>query len=83
MFNCKVVNMPLSTSEKLLAHVGELQGPNNATSYRSLVGGLKYLKLTRPDLTFFCQQRMLVPARSNNAASSSCQTYIKVRKGNN
>jgi hypothetical protein len=40
MFNCKVVNMPLSTSEKLSAHVGELQGPNDATSYRSLVGGL-------------------------------------------
>jgi hypothetical protein len=52
MFNCKAVNTPLSTSERLSAHVGELLGPNNTTNYRSLVGGLQYLTLTRPDLSF-------------------------------
>jgi hypothetical protein len=52
MFNCKAVNTPLSTSERLSAHVGELLGPNNTTNYRSLVGGLQYLTLTRSDLSF-------------------------------
>jgi hypothetical protein len=52
MFNCKPVNMPLSSSEKLSTHVGELLGLNDVTSYRSLVGGLQYLTLTRPDLAF-------------------------------
>jgi hypothetical protein len=52
MFNCKAVNTPLSTSERLSAHVGELLGPNNTTNYMSLVGGLQYLTLTRPDLSF-------------------------------
>jgi hypothetical protein len=52
MFNCKAVNTPLSTSERLSAHVGELLGPNDTTNYRSLVGGLQYLTLTRPDLSF-------------------------------
>jgi hypothetical protein len=51
MFNCKLVNTPLSTSKKLSTHVGELQGPNDATSYRSLVGGLQYLTMSRPDLS--------------------------------
>jgi hypothetical protein len=40
MVACKPVNTPLSTSEKLLVHEGTLLGPNGATSYRSLVGGL-------------------------------------------
>jgi hypothetical protein len=52
MFNCKAVNTPLSISERLSAHVGELLGPNDTTNYRSLVGGLQYLILTRPDLSF-------------------------------
>jgi hypothetical protein len=40
MVACKPVNTPLSTSEKLLVHEGTLLGPNDATSYHSLVGGL-------------------------------------------
>jgi hypothetical protein len=50
MFNCKPVNTPLPSSEKLSAHVGELLGPNDVTSYIILVGGLQYLTLTRPNL---------------------------------
>ena len=42
----------LSTSEKLRIDEGELLGPEDATRYRSIVGGLQYLTLTRPDLSF-------------------------------
>jgi hypothetical protein len=52
MLACKPVSTPLSTSEKLSAHTGELLGPVDATHYRSIVGGLQYLTLTRPDLAF-------------------------------
>jgi hypothetical protein len=52
MKHCKPISTPLSTSEKLSAHVGVALGPNDATRYRSIVGGLQYLTLTRPDLTF-------------------------------
>jgi hypothetical protein len=52
MKHCKPVSTPLSTSEKLSAHVGVALGLNDATSYRSIVGGLQYLTLTRPDLAF-------------------------------
>jgi hypothetical protein len=52
MAKCKPVSTPLSTSEKLSAHVGELLGPQDATNYQSIDGGLQYLTLTHPDLAF-------------------------------
>jgi histone deacetylase 1/2 len=52
MTNCKPVCTPLSTSEKLSAHEGTPLGPNDAKNYRSVVGALQYLTLTRPDISF-------------------------------
>jgi hypothetical protein len=42
----------MSTSEKLLLHEGDTLGQNDATQYRSIVGALQYLTLTRPDISF-------------------------------
>jgi hypothetical protein len=52
MTTCKPVNTMLSTSEKLSVHEGTLLGPNDATSYHSLVGGLQYSTLTQSDIAF-------------------------------
>lgn len=52
MFNCKTVSTPLSTIEKLSAYNGSILGVNDATKYRSIVGALQYLTLTRPDISF-------------------------------
>jgi hypothetical protein len=52
MTNCKPVSTPLSTSEKLSLHSGSPLGPEDATRYRSIVGALQYLTLTRPDIAF-------------------------------
>jgi histone deacetylase 1/2 len=52
MLSCKPVSTPLSTSEKLSAHEGVPLGPNDAKNYRSIVGALQYLTLTRPDISF-------------------------------
>jgi hypothetical protein len=52
MMMCKPVNTPLAILEKLSTYEGEVLGPNDATNYRSIVEGLQYLTLTRPDLTF-------------------------------
>jgi histone deacetylase 1/2 len=52
MSDCKAVNTPLSISEKLSAHEGTPLGPVDSTRYRSLVGALQYLTLTRPDLSY-------------------------------
>jgi histone deacetylase 1/2 len=52
MVNCKPVCTPLSTSEKLSAYKGTHLGPSDAKNYRSVVGALQYLTLTRPDISF-------------------------------
>lgn len=52
MSTCKAVSTPLSSSEKLSAFIGTPLGPQNATNYRSIVGALQYLTLTRPDIVF-------------------------------
>jgi hypothetical protein len=52
MTACKPINTSLSTSEKRSMHEGTLLEPNDATSYHSLVGGLQYLTLTKPDIAF-------------------------------
>lgn len=52
MSDCKSVNTPLSPNEKLVANEGTVLGQNDATQYRSIVGTLQYLTLTRPDIAF-------------------------------
>jgi histone deacetylase 1/2 len=52
MSSCKSVSTPLSTSEKLSVFEGTRLGPVDATRYRSIVGALQYLTLTRPDIAF-------------------------------
>lgn len=51
MRDCKPLATPLCTSENLKLEAGELLGPSDATNYRSVVGALQYLTLTRPDIS--------------------------------
>jgi histone deacetylase 1/2 len=52
MSNCKSSPTPLSSSEKITANAGELLGPDDSTKYRSMVGAIQYLTLTRPDIAY-------------------------------
>jgi hypothetical protein len=52
MDKSKPVDTPLSTSEKLSAVEGTSLGPEDSTKYRSLVGALQYLTLTRLNISF-------------------------------
>jgi hypothetical protein len=52
MENCKPTSTPLVPSEKLSRHGGTLLHTDDAFRYRSVVGGLQYLTLTRPDISF-------------------------------
>jgi histone deacetylase 1/2 len=52
MHNCKPVDTPLATSEKLSLTNGDHLGAEDSTKYRSMVGALQYLTLTRPYICF-------------------------------
>jgi histone deacetylase 1/2 len=52
MSDCKPVSTPLSTSENFSLYEGTPLGPKDATQYRSIVGALQYLTLTRTDISF-------------------------------
>jgi hypothetical protein len=49
---CKAVDTPLSVSEKLFLNDGEVFSSDDSTNYRSIVGALQYITLTRPDIAF-------------------------------
>ncbi|XP_070050285.1 uncharacterized mitochondrial protein AtMg00810-like [Nicotiana tomentosiformis] len=50
MLNCKTVATPINVNEKLQLDDGIEKA--DGSSFRSLVGGLIYLTLTRPDISF-------------------------------
>ena len=52
MENCKEVSTPMSVTDKLAANLGTPLTDDDAFRYRSMVGGLQYLTLTRPDISF-------------------------------
>jgi histone deacetylase 1/2 len=52
MTDCATCPTPLSSSDTLSLHGGDPLGPEDSSSYRSVVGALQYLTLTRPDLSF-------------------------------
>jgi histone deacetylase 1/2 len=52
MQKCKTIDTPLSVSEKLSLTDGEVLGSDDSTNYRSIVGALQYITLTRPDIAF-------------------------------
>ena len=54
MLNCKPAPTPVDTKAKVSALEGSLA--SDAAFYRSIVGALQYLTLTRPDLQYAVQQ---------------------------
>ena len=80
MADCKPVNAPMSTSEKLSVHEGTPLGAADATHYRSVVGGLQYLTLTRPDISFSVNkvcQFLHAPTTTHWAAVKRILRYLK------
>jgi histone deacetylase 1/2 len=52
MHQAKAVCTPMAASEKLSRHEGDPLQAADITNYRSVVGALQYLTLTRPDIAF-------------------------------
>ena len=80
MINCKLASTPMSTTEKLSVYDGTPLGPEDATRYRSVVGALQYLTLTRPDISFAVNkvcQYLHAPTSAHWTAVKRILRYLK------
>jgi histone deacetylase 1/2 len=80
MDKSKAVDTPLSPSEKLSITDGTILGAKDSTKYRSLVGALQYLTLTRPDISYgvnkVCQY-LHAPTTTHWSAVKRILRYVK------
>jgi histone deacetylase 1/2 len=80
MWQCNSVDTPISTSEKLSITEGCSLGDEDSTNYRSVVGALQYLTLTRPDLSFVVNkvcQFLHSPTTAHWSAVKRILRYVK------
>jgi histone deacetylase 1/2 len=80
MTDCKDSTTPLSFSEKITTHEGELLGPEDSTKYKSMVGALQYLTLTRPDISYAFNkvyQYVHAPTTLHWTAAKRILRYVK------
>jgi histone deacetylase 1/2 len=80
MLDCKAAPTPLSPSEPLSLHEGTPLGPEDSSQYRSIVGALQYLTLTRPDLSFSVNkvcQYLHAPTTAHWTAVKRILRYVK------
>nr|XP_051222108.1 uncharacterized mitochondrial protein AtMg00810-like [Lolium perenne] len=78
MSDCHPSPTPVDTSSKLCASDGELLP--DATDYRIIMGGLHYLTLTRPDISYDVQQACLhmhAPRTSHLALVKRVLRYVR------
>jgi histone deacetylase 1/2 len=80
MLQAKGVSTPMVTTEKLSRFDGEILSPADATRYRSVVGALQYLTLTRPDISFSVNkvcQFLATPTEVHWTAVKRILRYLK------
>ena len=70
----------MSSTDQLSATDGTLLSPEESTRYRSIVGGLQYLTMTRPDLSFAVNkvcQYLHAPRCTHWSAVKRILRYVK------
>jgi histone deacetylase 1/2 len=80
MHTCKAVDTPMSSTEKLSSQKGTTLGQEDATKYRSIVGALQYLAMTRPDISFAVNkvcQYLHAPTTDHWTAVKRILRYVK------
>ena len=81
MLQCKTAGTPMSALDKLSTLDGVPLSADDATEYRSIVGGLQYLTITRPDISYDVNrvyQYLHAPRDSHWTAAKRILRYIQL-----
>ncbi|KAK1626254.1 hypothetical protein QYE76_000569 [Lolium multiflorum] len=81
MLECKHASTPMSATDRLSAFDGDPLASEEATEYRSIVGGLQYLTITRPDISFAVNrvcQFLHAPRTTHWSAVKRILRYIRL-----
>jgi hypothetical protein len=82
---CKpAASTPLATNQMLLTYTGNLLSAEDNTRYRSIVGALQYLMITRPDLAYAVNkiyQYLHAPTTKHWTAVKTILWFIKKTLG--
>jgi histone deacetylase 1/2 len=81
MLKCKTTTTPMSTTDKITAVDGELLSSADVMEYRSIVGGLQYLTITRPDISYAINrvcQYLHAPRDTHWSAVKRILRYIRL-----
>jgi histone deacetylase 1/2 len=81
MLNCKEISTPMSSTEKLSRTSGTLLIEDTAFLYRSTVGALQYLCLTRPDISFAVNRVCQFLAAPTDVHWSAVKRILRYVKG--
>nr|XP_040249224.1 uncharacterized mitochondrial protein AtMg00810-like [Aegilops tauschii subsp. strangulata] len=81
MENCKPTSTPLSTSEQLARVSGRPLSIDDSFRYRSVVGGLQYLTLTRPDISFAVNKVCQFLSQPTDAHWEAVKRILRYVKG--
>jgi hypothetical protein len=80
MTECCPCDTPIDTNGKLSSDSGSPLNTTDASDYRSLVGALQYLTMTRPDLQYVVQQACLfmhAPTTAHQALVKRILRYVR------
>jgi hypothetical protein len=81
MHRCKEIATPMSATEKFSKTTGKLLDDKSAFSYRSTVGALQYLCLTRPDIAFAVNRVCQFLATPTDVHWSAVKRILRYVKG--
>ncbi|CAM8910558.1 unnamed protein product [Rhodiola kirilowii] len=82
MENCKPTSTPLSATEKLSKDSGSPLTGDDVLKYRSMVGGLQYLTLTRPDISFAVNKVCQYLSNPTDVHWEAVKRILRYVKGN-
>jgi hypothetical protein len=81
MEKCKAISTPMSATDKLLKNQGVALNEKEQFKYRSIVGGLQYLTLTRPDISFSVNRVSQYIQNPTDAHWSAVKRILRFIKG--